>query len=142
MRRGVTGPGDLWLVFQLARGSLESGTLRDYWPGLKRHGTETGPVTRGVATLVWLALVPVIPAVAARRRRLIATALEGVVRAMLAGVEMPAAVSRAVTWLQRKGVEPVQGRADLERLLSGFLSSRQAGDARPAESDSDLTSAG
>ena len=108
---------------QLARKSIESGTLRDYWPGLARHGAGDGFSTRGIAAIVWMALVPVVPAVAARRRRLIAQALEGVVRAVVSGIEVPAAVNRAVAWLQRKGLEPLQARADLERQLGGFLSS-------------------
>lgn len=119
----MTGPtGDLWLVLQLARQSLECGTLRGYWPGLARHGAGRGVVTRGLAAVVWVALVPLVPVLAARRRRLIARALEGVVRAMVAGVDGPKAVHRAVALLERKGIEPVQARADLERLLSGFLS--------------------
>jgi hypothetical protein len=141
----VSGPvGDLWLVFQLARKSLESGTVRDYWTGLAREGEETGYATRGVAAVVWVALVAVIPVVAARRRRLIARALEGVVRAVVAGVEVPTALARALEWLERRGVEPTQARADLERLLGGFLStsspSEQPSSARDARSR--FTSAG
>jgi hypothetical protein len=146
----VSGPaGDLWLVFQLARKSLESGTLRDYWPGLAREGEEAGFATRGVAAVVWVALVAVIPIVAARRRRLIARALEGAVRAVVAGVEVPTALARAVDWLQRKGIEPTQARADLERLLGGFLSTSSRGaapetsrDATSRDSGSRFTSAG
>jgi len=141
----VSGPtGDLWLVFQLARKSLQSGSLRDYWSGLARYGEAVGFGTRAAAAVVWVALVPVVPVVAARRRRLIARALEGVVRAVVAGVEVPTAVHRAVGWLERKGVEPVQARADLERLLGGFLStsSPNAPATRSRDADSRFTSAG
>ena len=135
--------GELWLILQLARKSLESGTLRDYWPDLVRHGAGTGFPTRAIATLVWIALVPVVPAVAARRRRLVAQALEGVVRAVVSGVEVPAATNRAVAWLQRKGVEPRQARDDLERLLGGFLSSpRNTSRTQVRGADARVTSAG
>jgi hypothetical protein len=141
----VSGPaGDLWLVFQLARKSLESGTVRGYWTGLAREGEGTGYLTRGVAALVWVGLVAVTPVVAARRRRLIARALEGVVRAVVAGVDVPTALARAVDWLEHRGVEPTQARADLERLLGGFLSTssgrEQPSSARDASSR--FTSAG
>jgi len=113
----------VWLVVQLARESLATGSLRGYWPGLERYGAGAGLPTRGIAVLLWIALVTVVPAVAARRRRLIARAAEGVVRAVVAGIEVPTAVDRGMEWLEWKGIEPQQGRADLERLLDGFLSS-------------------
>jgi hypothetical protein len=141
----VTDPTvDLWLVLELARQSLQSGTLRDYWPGLARHGSGTGMLTRGLAAVVWIALVPLIPALAARRRRLIARALEGVVRAVVAGVEVPTAVDRAVAWLERKRLDPIQARADLERLLGGVLSASagRADEAGSRPADSGFTSAG
>ena len=136
--------GELWLILQLARKSLESGTLRDYWPDLARHGAGTVFPTRAIAALVWIALVPVVPAIAARRRRLIGQALEGVVRAVVSGVEVPAAVNRAVAWLERKGIESRQARADVERLLDGFLSSpsRNTSEERDRDAGSRFTSAG
>ena len=121
------GPAaDLWLVFQLARQGLETGSLRGYWPGLSHGEARPGVVTRAIAGIVWMALVPVVPVMAARRRRLVARALEGVVRAVVAGVEAPTAVDRAVAWLERHGLDPVQSRTDLDRLLAGFLSQAPA----------------
>jgi hypothetical protein len=142
----VHGPGaDLWLLVQLARQSLETGSLRGYWPGLAREGAQPGVVTRTIAGVVWVALVPVVPAMAARRRRLIARALEGVVRAVVAGVDAPTAVNRAVAWLEGKRIDPIEARADLERLLAGFLSSAPADKATTAgtpRAGSGFTSAG
>jgi hypothetical protein len=132
-------------VVQLARQSLETGSLRGYWPGLSRDGARPGVVTRAIAGVVWVALVPVVPAMRTRRRRLIARALEGVVRAVVAGVDAPTAVSRAVAWLERKRIDPVEARADLERLLAGFLSSAPADKATAAgrpRAGSGFTSAG
>ncbi len=114
------GSLDLWLVWQLGRRSLATGSLRDYWPGLARYDEGAGAATRAIAAVVWVVLVAVV---AARRRRLIGRAIDGVVRAVVAGIEVPAAVRRAVEWLEWKGIDPEQGRADLERLLGGFLSS-------------------
>jgi hypothetical protein len=48
------------------------------------------------------ALVTVVPAFAARRRRQIARAAEGVVRAVVAGIEVPTAVVRGMEWLARR----------------------------------------
>ena len=113
----------MFLVLELARESLATGSLRDYWPAFERYGTDAGLPTRGLAAVVWIALVPLVPVVAARRRRLVAQALEGVVRAVVAGVEVSTAMQRGMEWLECKGIELEQGRADLERLLRGFLSS-------------------
>jgi hypothetical protein len=94
--------------------------------------------------MVWVGLVPLVSAMAARRRRLIARALEGVVRAVVDGVDPPVAVERAVALLHRKGLEPEQARADLERLMAGFLASgSEAVAARSARSrDSRFTTVG
>src|SRR4030095_468608 len=104
--------------------SLETGSLRGYWPGLAREVAQPGVVTRTIAGVVWVALGPVRPAMAARaarRRRLIARALEGVVRAVVAGVDAPTAVNRAVAWLEGKRIDPIEARARLERLRAGCL---------------------
>jgi hypothetical protein len=124
---------DLWLVARLARQSLGSGTLRGYWPGLAMHGATRSALVTWLARVVYVALVPVVPLVAARHRRLVARALESVVRAVVAGVEVRTAVDRAVALLEHKGLDPVQARVDLERLLAGFLSSH----SRPARDAAD-----
>ena len=93
--------------------------------------------------MAYATLLPIVPLLAMRRRRLVGRALEAVVRAIVAGVEVPTAVDRAVAWLSRKGLDAVQARADIERLLAGFLSSSAA--APPSESreaSSDLKTAG
>ena len=81
----------------------------------------------------------------ATRLRKVTKALEGVVRAIVSGVEVPAALERAVGWLERKGLDPQRARSDLERLLAGFLSSSSAEKpeaSRPRRDGSDLRSAG
>ena len=138
-------PSDLWLVARLARQSIDSGTLRGYWPGLALHRSNRSTLTVWAARVVYVALVPIVPVVAARHRRLVARALEAVVRAVVGGVAVPTAVERAVAWLERKGLDPTRAREDLERLLAGFLSSPrgttpESSEVRPARSD--LTSAG
>jgi hypothetical protein len=136
---------DLWLVARLARESLDAGTLRGYWPGLKANGSTDRTLTVWVARLVYVALVPIVPMVAVRHRRLVAAALEGVVRAIVSGVEVPAALEHGVGWLERKGLDPQRARSDLERLLAGFLSASSAEKpeaSRPRRDGSDLKSAG
>jgi hypothetical protein len=136
---------DLWLVARLARESLDTGTLRGYWPGLEANGSTDRTLTVWVARLVYVALAPIVPVVAVRHRRLVAAALEGVVRAIVSGVQAPAALERAVGWLERKGLDPQRARSDLERLLAGFLSASSAEKpeaSRPRRDGSDLRSAG
>ena len=136
---------DLWLVARLARESLDTGTLRGYWPGLEANGSTDRTLTVWVARLVYVALAPIVPVVGARHRRLVAAALEGVVRAIVSGVQVPAALERAVGWLERKGLDPQRARSDLERLLAGFLSASSAEKpeaSRPRRDGSDLRSAG
>lgn len=99
---------------------------------LEIHRAGRNRLTSVVAWVVYVALVPIVALVAARRRRLLARAVEGVVRAVVAGVEVPTALTRAVAWLEGKGLDPLQARADLERLLAGFLSA-PSGDASAAE---------
>jgi hypothetical protein len=111
-----------WLVLQLAGHCLESGTLRPYWAGLHRYGVRRDLLVRVLATCVWLALVPIVPIAAARRRRLIGRALEGVVRAISAGVAVDVALARGVEWLARRGVARDGARSELERILAGFVS--------------------
>jgi hypothetical protein len=62
-----------------------------------------------------------VPIAAARRRRLVGRALEGVVRAIAAGVEVDVALARGVDWLARRGVARDGARSDLERVLAGFV---------------------
>jgi hypothetical protein len=136
---------DLWLVARLARESLDTGTLRGYWPGLEANGSTDRRLTIWVARLVYVALAPIVPVVRVRHRRLVAAALEGVVRAIVSGVEVPAALERAVGWLERKGLDPQRARSDLDRLLAGFLSASSAEKpeaSRPRRDGSDLRSAG
>jgi hypothetical protein len=113
---------ELWLVMHLAARCLEDGSLRTFWPELERHAGRPRILTRGVATLVWLGLLPIVPLLARRRHRLVARALEAVVRTIAAGEQVPVAVDRGVRWLVRKGLNPERARQDLERLLAGFLS--------------------
>src|SRR5262245_23687741 len=119
---------ELWLVMHLAARCLQNGSLRTFWPDLERHAGRPHLLTRGVATLAWLGLLPIVPLLAARRHRLVARALEAVVRAITAGERIPVAVDRGVRWLVRRGLAPEQARQDLERLLAGFLSGAR-GDA-------------
>ena len=112
----------LWLVAHLGARCLESGSLRTFWPELERHADHPGILTRAVATVVWLGLLPVVPFLAARRRRLVARALEAVVRTIATGEQVSVAVDRGVSWLVRRGLSPERARQDLERLLAGFLS--------------------
>jgi len=136
---------DLWLVARLARESLDTGTLRGYWPGLEANGSTDRTLTVWVARLVYVAIAPIVPVVGARHRRLVAKALEGVVRAIVSGVQVPAALERGVGWLERKGLDPQRARSDLERLLAGFLSASSAEKpeaSRPRRDGSDLKSAG
>ena len=136
---------DLWLVARLARESLDTGTLRGYWPGLEANGSTDRTFTVWVARLVYVALAPIVPVVGMRHRRLVTKALEGVVRAIVSGVQAPAALERAVGWLERKGLDPQRARSDLERLLAGFLSASSAEKpeaSRPRRDGSDLKSAG
>ena len=114
---------DLWLVARLARESLDAGTLRGFWPGLEANGSTDRSLTRWAARAVYVALVPIVPLVRARHRRLLAHALEGVVRAVVSGVEAPTALERGVHWLESRGLDSQRARNDLERLLAGFLSS-------------------
>src|SRR5262245_4806460 len=133
-------------IVQLARRSLVGGTVHGYWRDVDTNCESDGAaglMVRGVAGAVYATLLPIVPLLAARRRRLVGRALEAVVRAIVAGVEVPIAVNRAVAWLSRKGLDAVQARADIERLLAGFLSSSSA--APPSESreaSSDLKTAG
>src|SRR5262245_55364947 len=113
---------ELWLVTHVAARCLETGSLRTFWPELKRHAGRPQLLTRVVATLVWVGLLPIVPLLAGRRHRLVAHALEAVVRTIAAGEQVPVAVERGVRWLVRRGLTPEQARADLERLLAGFLS--------------------
>jgi hypothetical protein len=136
---------DLWLVARLARESLDTGTLRGYWPGLEANGSTDRTLTVWVARLVYVAIAPIVPVVGVRHRRLVAKALEGVVRAIVSGVPVPAALERGVGWLERKGLDPQRARSDLERLLAGFLSASSAEKpeaSRPRRDGSDLKSAG
>jgi hypothetical protein len=113
---------ELWLVMHLAARCLETGSLRTFWQELERHAGRPHLLTRGVATLVWIGLLPIVPLLARRRHRLVARALEAVVRTIASGEQIPVAVDRGVRWLVRKGLPADQARADLERLLAGFLS--------------------
>ena len=114
---------DLWLVARLARESLDAGTLHGFWPGLEANGSTDRTLTRWTARVVYVALAPIVPLVRARHRRLLAHALEGVVRAVASGVQAPTALERGVRWLEGKGLDPQRARNDLEQLLAGFLSS-------------------
>ncbi len=118
--------GNLRRLREVAVDCLERGTLRTYWPRLTRETTAPAVLTRGVAAVVWVVLLPIVPLLAARRRRLIARALEAVVRSIVAGVEVPTAVDRGVAWLEGKGVDRVRARTDLERKVAGFLSGPSA----------------
>jgi hypothetical protein len=71
---------------------------------------------------VWVVLLPTVPLVAARRRRLIARALEAVVQSVVAGVAVSTAVDRGVAWLESKGLDRDRARTDLEAKVAGFLS--------------------
>ena len=136
---------DLWLVVRLARESLDAGTLRGFWPGLEANGSTDRALARWAARVAYVALVPVMPLVRARRRRLLAHALEGVVRAVVAGVEAPTALEHGVRWLEGKGLDPQRARNDLEQLLAGFLSSSapaRAEAAAPRRDASHFSSAG
>jgi hypothetical protein len=136
---------DLWLVARLARESLDAGSLRGYWSRLEANGSTGRTLTLWIARLVYVALAPIVPLVGARHRRLVAQALEGVVRAIVSGVEVPAALERGVGWLERKGLDPQRARSDLEQLLAGFLSSSAPAkpeETRPRRDGSDLRSAG
>ena len=136
---------DLWLVARLARESLDAGTLRGFWPGLEANGSTDRRLTRWTARVVYVALVPIVPLVRARNRRLLAHALEGVVRAVVSGVQAPTALERGVRWLEGKGLDPQQARSDLEQLLAGFLSSSPPAKpeaATPRREASDFRSAG
>jgi hypothetical protein len=136
---------DLWLVARLARESLDAGTLRGFWSGLEANGSTGRTLTRWAARVVYVALAPIVPLVRARHRRLLAHALEGVVRAVVSGVEAPVALERGVRWLEDKGLDPQRARNDLEQLLAGFLSSSLPAKpeaAAPRRDASDLRSAG
>jgi hypothetical protein len=136
---------DLWLMARLARQSLDAGTLRGYWPGLEANGSTDRTLTLWIARLVYVALAPIVPLVGARHRRLVAQALEGVVRAIASGVQVPAALERGVGWLERKGLDPQRARGELERLLAGFLSPsapEKPDETRQRRDGSDLRSAG
>jgi len=135
---------DVGTIVQLARRSLVGGTVHGYWRDVDTNCESDGAaglMVRGVAGAVYATLLPIVPLLAARRRRLVGRALEAVVRAIVAGVEVPIAVNRAVDWLARKGLDSVEARADLERLLAGFLSSRTTSTAAD-DTGSDLKSAG
>jgi hypothetical protein len=135
---------DISVIAQLARRSLVGGTVHGYWRDLGAHCESDGAsaaVVRAIAGAVYVALLPVVPLLAARRRRLVGRALEAAVRAIVAGVEVQTAVDRAVAWLARKGLDSAQARGDIERLLAGFLSSRTASTAG-ADAAADLKSAG
>ncbi|HKA86704.1 MAG TPA: hypothetical protein VKE22_03525 [Haliangiales bacterium] len=135
---------DVGTIVQLARRSLVGGTVHGYWRDVDTNCESDGAaglMVRGVAGAVYATLFPIVPLLAARRRRLVGRALEAVVRAIVAGVEVPIAVNRAVGWLARKGLDSVEARADLERLLAGFLSSRTTSTAAD-DTGSDLKSAG
>src|SRR5262249_10174365 len=97
------------------------------------HGATRSTRVVWVARSVSAALVPIVPLVAARHRRLVARALESVVRAIVAGVEVRTAVDRAVALLEHKGLDPLEARADLERLLAGFVSSPARSSRAPAD---------
>jgi len=137
---------DLAVIAQLVHRSLVSGTVHGYWRDLETHCESDGAralVVRGLAGVAYATLLPIVPLLAARRRRLVGRALEAVVRAIVAGVEVPTAVDRAVAWLSRKGLDAVQARADIERLLAGFLSSSSAtASSESRDASSDLKTAG
>src|SRR5215471_18425518 len=121
---------DVGTIVQLARRSLVGGTVHGYWRDVDTNCESDGAaglMVRGVAGAVYATLVPIVPLLAARRRRLVGRALEAVVR--------------AIVWLARKGLDSVEARADLERLLAGFLSSRTTSTAAD-DTGSDLKSAG
>jgi hypothetical protein len=133
---------DVGTIAQLMRRSLVGASVHGYWRDLAAHRESQGAgglVVRGVAGVVYATLLPIVPLLAMRRRRLVGRALEAVVRAIVAGVEVPTAVDRAVAWLSRKGLDAVQARADIERLLAGFLSS-SAVSSESREASSDLKS--
>ena len=137
---------DVAIIAQLVQRSLVSGTVHGYWRDLDAHRESEGAgalVMRGLAGAAYATLLPIVPLLAARRRRLVGRALEAVVRAIVAGVEVPTAVDRAVAWLSRKGLDAVQARADIERLLAGFLSSSSAtASSESRDASSDLKTAG
>jgi hypothetical protein len=136
---------DVGIIAQLVQRSLVGGTVRGYWRDLDAHCESEGAgalVVRGVAGVAYATLLPIVPLLAARRRRLVARALEAVVRAIVAGIEVPTAVDRAVAWLSRKGLDAVQARADIERLLSGFLSSPAAEPSDSRDASSEIKTAG
>ena len=136
---------DLAVIAQLVHRSLVSGTVHGYWRDLATHRESQGAgglVVRGVAGVAYATLLPIVPLLAMRRRRLDGRPHEAVVRAIVAGVEVPTAVDRAVAWLSRKGLDAVQARADIERLLAGFLSSSAARPSESRDASSDLKTAG
>lgn len=136
---------DVGIIAQLMRRSLVGGSLHGYWRDLDAHCESVGAralVVRSVAGVGYATLLPIVPLLAMRRRRLVGRALEAVVRAIVAGVEVPTAVDRAVAWLSRKGLDAVEARADIERLLAGFLSPSAASPSESREASSDLKTAG
>ena len=136
---------DVGTIAQLMRRSLVAGSVHGYWRDLAAHRESQGAgglVVRGVAGVAYATLLPIVPLLAMRRRRLVGRALETVVRAIVAGVEVPTAVDRAVAWLSRKGLDAVQARADIERLLAVFLSSAAIPPSESREASSDLKTAG
>jgi hypothetical protein len=136
---------DVGIIAQLVQRSLVGGTVHGYWRDLDEHCESEGTsalLVRGVAGVAYATLLPIVPLLAARRRRLVGRALEVVVRAIVAGVEVPTAVDRAVAWLSRKGLDAAQARTDIERLLSGFLSSSGTTSSDSRDASSDLKTAG
>jgi hypothetical protein len=136
-----------WAVFALAGRSLATGSLRGYWRGVAEHARGGGPLgwiaTRGLAAVLWLVLLPVVPLLAAHRRRVYGRALETMVREVAAGVEVPRALERGVRMLVRTGMDRAEAQATAERLLAGFLSpGREAASADEARARSRLRPAG
>src|SRR5262249_49409860 len=136
---------DVGIIAQLVQQSLVGASLHGYWRDVDVHCESQGAgglVVRSIAGVAYATLLPIVPLLAARRRRLVARALEAVVRAIVAGIDVPTAVDRAVAWLSRKGLDAVQARADIERLLSGFLASSVAPAREPRDVSSDLKTVG
>ncbi len=114
-------------MFALARRSIAAASLRGYWPAVAAQASEEGWVgrlaTHALAAAGYGVLLPIMPALVLVRRRTYGRALEAMVRDVVAGVEVPAAITRGARMLALAGMDRGEAEAMAERLLAGFLSS-------------------
>src|SRR5262245_66599374 len=85
---------DVGTIVQLMRRSLVGGSVHGYWRDLAAHRESQGAgglVVRGVAGAAYATLLPIVPLLAMRRRRLVGRALEAVVRGSVAAGACPGA---------------------------------------------------